>query len=148
MISGLEALKEYQWHTMMCWNSRSVVNNIEELERLVILANPEYIGICESWMNSNIDTQEIDICGYSCHRANRTENTGTKTGWGTLIYYKDQLPCSPQDQLTVCTPDVELSWVKLSLTNTRPIYIGVTYRPPSGNVAPFLNELESVATLL
>ena len=62
------------------------------------------------------------------------------------MYYKDNLKIYPQIDLEICTPDVEMIWVKLDLIRTRPIYYGLIYRPPSGKVETFLEELDLVIT--
>ena len=135
-------------HTLVAWNARSVLNKIEEVERILLLSNPEFIGICETWLTPNISNDEIELTGYNCIRADRTKDSGKSSGGGLLLYYKHGLKCTPMEDLTLCSPDIEMCWLKLSLTNTRPIYIGLVYRPPSGNHIGFLYELENVVTTL
>ena len=65
------------------------------------------------------------------------------SGGELTIYYKDGLDCTPLPHLNKCTPDLEITWLKLKLTNTRPIYYGLAYRPPSGNVATCIEILDS-----
>ena len=81
-------------------------------------------------------------------RADRTSNSGKTMGGGLALYYKDDLRCCEMPEYTICTPDIEMCWVKLMLTNTRPIYMGLVYRPPSGNHISFLYELEHIVTQL
>ena len=42
----------------------------------------------------------------------------------------------------VCTPDIEIGWIKLNLKLTKPTYIGLIYRPPSGNYENCLEIIE------
>ena len=148
MISKLEDLKLCKGHTFVAWNARSGLNKIEEVERIRLLSNPEFIGVCETWLNPSISTDEITLSGYECFRADRAWNSGKTSGGGVLIYYKHDLKCTPMNELTLCSPDIEMCSLKLSLTNTRPIYLGMVYRPPSENHIGFMYELENIVTSL
>ena len=39
-------------------------------------------------------------------------------------------------------------WVRLELTRTRPIYYGILYRPPTGNLDNFIEHLTTITTTL
>ena len=139
-LTDIHALKG---HTYLAWNIRSLLPKIEEIDRISLLGNPELIGICEIWLNDNVDTCQIDISGYNNYRFDRTGESGKLKGGGLIIYYKSQLKVYPQVTLEKCTPDVEMIWVRLELTRTRPIFYGLIYRPPNGNLDNFMNELET-----
>ena len=62
------------------------------------------------------------------------------------MYYKSQLRCQPIPDMSYCDPDIEIIFIKLCLTRTRPIYYGLTYRPPSGNIERFLDKIEEIVT--
>ena len=50
MDTNLCDLKHLKGHTIMSWNVHSLLNKIEEVERITIEAEPEILGICESSM--------------------------------------------------------------------------------------------------
>ncbi len=143
MISKLIDLFKCKGHTCVVWNSRSLLNKIEEIERIKIQASPEFIGVTESWLTDMIDTCQIEISGYKVFRYDRTAESGKSTGGGLVFYYKDGLDCVQMDHLSKGTPDIEIIWLKLKLVNTRPIYYGLVYRPPSGNLASFMEILDT-----
>ena len=132
MSVRLNDLKSLKGHKAICWNSRSLVNEIEEVDRLVIEANPELIGITESWTNPTISNPEIAIDGYLMHRQDRSHSDRTRGG-GLIWYVKNDLQIDTVEGVNTCTVNLELLWVKLNLTQTRPIYYGLVYRPPDGN---------------
>ena len=143
MISELKNLSKCKGHTCIFWNSRSLLNKIEEIERIKIEASPEILGISETWLTEFIDDKQVQIDGYNLHRADRTEASGKTSGGGLVIYYKEGLDCTPLSDLNKCTPDIEVAWLNMRLPNTRVIYYGLVYRPPSGNVATFIEILDS-----
>ncbi len=55
MISKLKDLYKCKGHTCIFWNSRSLLNKIEEIERIKIEAAPEIIGVSETWLNKMVD---------------------------------------------------------------------------------------------
>ena len=84
---------------MITWNSRSFLPKIEEIERIKILPNPEFIFIIETWLNSNIENSQIDINGYNINRYDGTVESGKVTGGGLVMYYKATFNCTPLNYL-------------------------------------------------
>ncbi len=82
MISTLNDLTTCKGHISVIWNSRSLLNKIEEIDRIAIEASPSFIGITETWLNDTIDNSLIEIDGYNIHRADRTEASGKRGGGG------------------------------------------------------------------
>ena len=92
MINNLEELKTCKGHITVIWNARSLLAKIEEVDRIALQAEPSFIGITESWLNTTIDSSLIRIDGYNTHRSDRTENSGKKSGGGLIWYYDSELP--------------------------------------------------------
>ena len=148
MISSLEELAKCKGHISLVWNAISVLNKIEEVDRIAILAKPSFIGITESWLNNSIDSLLVRIDGYNIHRADCTLVSGKKGGGGGLLWYYDkQLNCTPLTEYSYCDRNIEMCLLRLNLTRTRAIYMVLIYRPPTGNVGDFLTKIE-VATNL
>ena len=121
---------------------------IEEVDRVALIGNSELIGICESWLSENVDNKMVEISGYNFYRSDRTVESGKKSGGGLILYHKNMLKVHLQDDPTVCNPDVEMLCVRLELIQTKPIYYGLVYRPPTGNIENYLNHITAVTTLL
>ena len=143
MISKLKNLAKCKGHTCIIWNCRSILNKIEEIERIKIEASPEIIGVTETWLTDSINNSLVELDGYNLFRFDRTLESRKNSGGGLIIYYKEGLKCTPLEYLNKCTPDIEIIRLKFKLTNTRPIYYALVYRPPSGNIASFLEILDS-----
>ena len=60
-VGTLHELRPLKGHTILMWNVRSLLPKIEEVVWISLLANPEIIGICESWLTNMIDDSQITI---------------------------------------------------------------------------------------
>ena len=92
------------------------------------------IGITESWLDASVTDSEINITDYSILRRDRKREGG---GGGVCIYIRNCFIFKLRDD--ICTP-LETMWAELYLRKTRPILIGVCYRPPKHT--DFFNVLE------
>ena len=111
-------------------------------------ASPEFIFITETWLNNQIDDSEICLDGYNINRFDRTSASGQQHGGGIVMYYKSNLDCTTISELNVCSPHIEITWLKLKLINTRAIYFACVYRPPTGNVQEFINSIDNHLNVL
>ena len=84
-----EDLKQYNGHTMMTWNIRSMLNKLKMVERIELLASSESLGIVESWMILELDNDLIKISGYNIFRQDWTIESGTSKGDGVKWYFRD-----------------------------------------------------------
>ena len=133
-MAQLDDLKQYKGHTFVFWNTRSLVPRLEEVQRIIDKAQPEIIGLTETWLNPNIDNPQVEFDKYIMIRSDRTSASLKKGGGGLVVYYRDNLEIVSLPEHTRCTPDIECMWVGLKLINTKLIVIGLVYRPPSGKV--------------
>ena len=147
-MNDLNSLKNCKGLTTIVWNARSLLPKIEEVERLVEEAGPDFIGITESWLNPNIEDACINIDEYNLHRFDRTVESGKRSGGGLVWYYNSDLNCTPLPEFNFCDRHVEYCVLRLNLIRTRAIYMILVYRPPSGNVQEFLVRLEQLITKL
>ena len=143
MCARLSDLLSSKGHTTVVWNSRSLLNKIEEIDRISIEASPELIGITESWLSDQIDNDQICVDGYNIHRQHRDRPDKTRGG-GLVWYAKTGLNIQSVLGVNNCTNNMESLWVKLVLTQMRLIYYGLIYRPPDCNVNEFLNSLDDI----
>ena len=62
------------------------------------------------------------------------------------IYVHDDFIYSRTDKLCNCTNNLESLFIKITNTDT-PITIGVVYRPPSGVVSKFIEEIDAMLAM-
>ena len=104
-------------------NTRSLLPKIAELRIIAAESGAAVIAISESWLDASVDDSEIDIPNYVVHRRDRK-----RTGGGVCLYIRQDLAFNPRPDLD---KDVlETLWVDILLPKTRPILVGVCYRPP------------------
>lgn len=50
----------------------------------------DFLALSETWLNTNIPTNMIDVPGYTCYRKDRLSGKGG----GVLVYIRDTFKCS------------------------------------------------------
>ena len=80
MCARLSELISFKGHTTLFWSSRSLLNKIEEVDRIVAEASPELIGITESWLSAQIDNSQIASDSYNIHRQDRLKHDKARGG--------------------------------------------------------------------
>ena len=123
-------------------NIRSLFGKLEEISRILTTGNICLLGISETWLNGSVPNSMINIPNYDLYRYDRNRNSGKQTGGGVCIYSHTKYNVIARDDLSTCTPDLEVIWIQLALKDTRPTFIGCIYRPPSGNIDAALEHLE------
>ena len=138
----------------MFWNVQSILNKIDSIRIEIARTKPEVLCLSETWIQSPIPNNLIAIEGYAIYRLDRQSKMcgKQKRGGGLLIYTAHNTNCSSivdvSPDLEISSPDIELAAVKLSLTNTRPIYVLSLYRPQSGNVQNRIDHIDNALNSL
>ena len=104
-------------------NVRSLLPKPDELRILAANTKVAVIGITESWLDASVTDSEIDIADYTIIRRDRN-----REGGGVCIYIRRDFPFKRRDDICIT---LETVWAELYLPKTRPILIGVCYRPPN-----------------
>ena len=110
-------------YTYVHINIRSLVYKVADLACLARKTKASVIAVSETWMDDSITNGEIRIDGYNIVRKDRDRHGG-----GVCLYIKDNLPYNPRKDLD--KPNLEGAWVDIFLPKTKPITLGVVYRPP------------------
>lgn len=105
-------------------NIRSMVNKMADLISLANKTRASVIAVSETWLDTSVTDGEIRINGYNVVRKDR----GCKGG-GVCLYIKDNLPFNCRTDLD--QEGLEGVWVDIFLPKTKPITVGVVYRPPT-----------------
>jgi len=117
-------------------NARSLTNNFDTFKEQVLKYNFSIVGISESWLNPNVNSNAVNIDEYNFIRQDRVGRGG-----GVGMYLKNDLPYSIL--LSECRETVEHIWIKIQSHNKNFI-AGNLYRPPSASIAEFLAYFEDI----
>ena len=121
-MTDLNEISELKGHKIVAWSVRSIIPRLEELERLIEGIKPDIIGLCETWLSSSIDDDQIKIPGYILTSYDRTAKSGKHGGGRVMFYHRSSIKCTHMSELNVCEPFLDCIWLRLTLTNTHPIY--------------------------
>lgn len=66
-------------------NIHSILSKREEVQHLLSESNLDFLALSETWLNTNIPTNMIDVPGYTCYRRDRLVGKGG----GVLVYIRD-----------------------------------------------------------
>ena len=70
-------------------------------------------------------------------------------GTGVALYVLNELNAEPIDKLSLCTPDIESVFAKVSQPSSGlSLTVGVVYRPPNGDFANFMRNFEQLQSQL
>ena len=105
-----------------CLNIRGLLSKIDEVKMILDECNFDIMGVCETFIDSNVSNNEISIYGYSIVKKNINRHGG-----GVSLYVKDCIDYSEITELV--SEQVESVWIKLMYKKM----LGVVYRPPSSN---------------
>ena len=98
------------------------------------------IGIAET----NIDECHKNL--YTINHYNSEYSSkfpGKKKGSGLGLYVYDGILFNRIEKLCQCTNNLESLFIEVTSTPT-PLTVGVIYRPPSGELSNFMNEMEAI----
>ena len=124
--------------TCMTMNCRSAKNKIADIAAVVDQYKPDIILGTESWLSSNIESNEIFPKGYKIFRKDRPDDCH---GGGVFQAVKDDIIVTHRSDLDT---DCEIIWTQCQLTDkkTKSLLFGSYYRPNSTNVTS-LDELDA-----
>ena len=121
-------------------NAQSVRNKLSELSIYIGQMKFDIFTISETWLNETLSDNILNVDGYNLVRLDRSwkeeGRTNVKRGGGLAIFIKQDLHFSinKYEKYNKSTSDLELLWMSINMVNSKNIYIGVVYRPPSGKV--------------
>ena len=123
---------------LMHLNINSLLPKINELRHMARLSNAAVIGICEAKLDKSITNSEILIDNYDLLRCGWNRNGG-----GVACYIRNNLSYT---QTNLFPNDIENVFFEIHLPETKPITVGIVYRPP--NQTNFIKTLnQNVAKL-
>ena len=143
-VKSIDELASNYGMTFVHWNCRSLFPKLEEVIHLIESSCCECLCLSETWLTPVITDGMISIPNHLLFRSDRDKSSNKTKGGGVCMYVKENLSVSRVDNASMCTMDIEVLTLNLKLTNTRPVYIIGIYRPPSGNIVNFIDNLEEI----
>ena len=104
-------------------NINSLLPKIDELRNIAKLSNAAVTGIGESKLHDSVLSSEIHIDNYNTFRCDRNRHGG-----GVVCYIRNDLS---YDVKSFFPPEIENIFFEILLSNTKPVIVGIIYRPPS-----------------
>ena len=134
---NIELIKQ-KGMSIIFWNIQSLYPKFESVKLIIEKLQPDLMCFSEPWLNPLILDSDLEIRNYSMIRNDRKtiNDKGNVTRGGVLcIYinkkYKYELLGA---EYKYSVKDIETLSIRISIKDTRPIYIASVYRPPSGDV--------------
>ena len=123
-------------------NIDGVSSNFDKLScELSVISEPfSFITLVET----NLDASNKDLFrlnGYQSVYQSKIE--GKSKGSGLAIYARNSFLYTTDDNLNSCSKNLESLFITVSNTS-KPLTIGVVYRPPSGDKSEFIKELNNL----
>ena len=114
-------------------NVNSLLPNIDEVNLIANKSNATILGISETKLDNTIMDSELNIEGYYLIRSDRNRRGGS-----VACYIKKDRHYYVRAN---CRTNFENIFLDLLLPNSKPILIGILYRPPDQSV--FLDMVSS-----
>jgi len=116
-------------------------HKLREFKELLTIANPDILGVSETWLNSNIaDTDIASEEEYIIHRKDRSQ----QVGGGVLLLVKPSIKSVRRDNLEVTSNQHnEIIVVEIEPSPGNKIAIITAYRSQQDPYALFLSNLET-----
>ena len=96
----------------------------QSLGYFAVKSKPAVIAISESWLDDSVLDGEVSIDGYSLQRNDRN-----RQGGGVCLYIHNRYAYTTLTDIV--TDGLESLWINVLLPKTKPIQVGVCYRPPT-----------------
>ncbi|KAI8486093.1 hypothetical protein Bbelb_361930 [Branchiostoma belcheri] len=117
-------------------NFQSIRNKVPELHAFCEAVQPDIVVGTETWLDPSVNSSEVFPDNYNVFRRDRAGRGG-----GVLVAVRNNIIATHHPD-----PDCncELTWVRVHLANSKSIYIGAYYRPPSAGHDDFVALERSV----
>lgn len=122
-ISDLRSIGTMKGLHMVHLNVRSLLPKISELRYLCQESNVALFSCSETWLDDSILDAEIHIDNYCLLRKDRN-----RKGGGVCAYIRSDLMFKERNDFA--NTAVEAVWLDILLPKSKPILVGICYRPP------------------
>ena len=110
-------------------NVRHLLSKLDEL-RLILASKtgPDILGLCETFLDSEVPDNLISVADYAFLRKDRG-CTIKKTGGGIVLYFRSSLNCNRKKEIEIS--NIETLWSEIAFPNSKPFLLCTIYRPPN-----------------
>ena len=123
-------------------NIDGVSSNFDSLSCELSAINEQFSFI--TLAETNLDSVNKDLFRLNGYQSvYQSKIAGKNKGSGLAIYIRDSFLYTTYDDCCQCTKNLESLFVSVSNTS-KPLTVGVIYRPPSGNKSEFIDELKNL----
>ena len=110
---------------------------IDEIRYIVKLTNATVIGLSETKLDNTVLSSELEIEGYDLVRSDRSRRGGV-----VACFFKNSISHNQKSSFCINTESI---FIKIFLPKSKPVLIGILYRPP--DKYDFVNCLERAFSL-
>ena len=109
--------------SIACLNINSLIAHVDQLRTYVhsLGSNIDVLAINETKLDSSITNDHIQISGFNVVRRDRQLHC--RNGGGVCMYVKSKLNFNIRE-------DLELLFIQISNSRSKPFLVGTWYRPP------------------
>ena len=100
-----------------------IKDKIDELHYIATSSNAAVIGITETKLGNTVYDSEVTVDGYNIVRNDRNRNGG-----GVACYIRNNICFNRKNCLS---DNIENIFIDLLFPKTKPISVGIIYKPPS-----------------
>jgi hypothetical protein len=146
-INSLLSLDKHKNNLSVFYNNiDGVASNFDSLSAELSSMKSKFSII--TLAETNLDVENKDLFRLDGYQSiYQSKISGKRKGSGLGIYVKDEFICKLNDKFNQCSKNMESLFITISNT-LEPVTVGVIYRPPSGNKAEFMLELENLLRIL
>ena len=122
-----------------------VIPKFDEIN--LLLKGPQtldILGLCETFLDDQVDSNLLQIDGFSFERKDRDG----KSGGGLLLYISNSINYKRRPDLEVGN-NIESIWTEIAYQNSKPILVCTAYRPPSAPrswITEFAREIDRASS--
>ncbi|CAH8517265.1 unnamed protein product [Dicrocoelium dendriticum] len=114
------------------------MNKHDDLIRFIASRRPDVVGLAETWLTSEVTSEEIAITDYSCFRCDRQSNSRG----GVLLYLRSTLCGRLVSTYRSIDGLCEQLWCSIHLRRGE-LLVGVAYRSPLSNGLDWLTHVQN-----
>ena len=122
--------------SIACLNVRGFLSKYDEIKTLLNASNLDVLGLCETFLDENVDKYEYMIDGYNAVAKHRN-----KHGGGVLVFVKQNIKYESIDIKS--STDIESVWINIKHDKGN-FVVGTMYRPPSASRDYYSGMLEQL----
>ncbi len=121
-------------------NSHSLPHKLLQYESLPFLHSYDVLSFSETWFRDRTPSHLTHLPDFKLYRHDRT---GSRSGGGAALYVKQSLNSVHLHSLSNMLDTCNSVWIKIKMTDRKPIVVGSIYLPPTNNKTAFMEQLEA-----